>query len=276
MLRSIPHGSSAGQTRPARLTRSADQAMSRTGSLSQWDKGRIYEEWLHAGRPHNVVCSKCRMPGNLLLCETCCRSYHASCLPAEIMSPGSPLFCPSCKEKQWDQDPPRFDPPEASSNISRASTPSGVGLSKGASPSGRTPSTSLNWPGTQRSLQSSPESGRPPGIPSPGPFRARDFLIEYGGFPADQDFRPELLLKLESMMTDLEAQFALQQEAYELREENAALRSQVTHLRSSAGAQPPSREPIVNPAVSHIPPILPRPTPDTSGKSWDRIVTEFF
>ena len=78
------------------------------------------------------------------------------------------------------------------------------------------------------------------------------------------------------MMTDLETQSSLQQEAYELREENAALRSQITYLRSSAGAQLPSREPIVNPAAAHIPPILPRPTPDTSGKSWDRIVTEFF
>lgn len=113
-------------------------------------------------------------------------------------------------------------------------------------------------------------------MPSLGAFRARDFLVEYGGFPADQDFRPELLLKLESMMTDLESQPALQKEAHELREENAALRSQVTHLRSSGGAQTPLREPIVTPTVSSIPPILPRPTPDTSGKSWDRIVTEFF
>ncbi|KAF7629438.1 hypothetical protein AFLA_013154 [Aspergillus flavus NRRL3357] len=72
-----------------------------TGSISDVEKGHIYDEWIRAGKPHNLVCSGCRYPGNLLLCETCCRSYHGPCLPSQDASLLTGSFhCPSCRHKR--------------------------------------------------------------------------------------------------------------------------------------------------------------------------------
>ncbi|KAF7588323.1 hypothetical protein BBP40_005889 [Aspergillus hancockii] len=103
--------------------------------------------------------------------------------------------------------------------------------------------------------------------------RARSFLIGYGQFSGDQDFRPELLLNLASMMMELESQQPLKQEVQNLKAENFALQNENVTLKAYFAARLPTGEPMVNPPSTNTP-ILPRPPSDTSGKSWDRIVMD--
>ncbi|EAW07006.1 PHD finger protein [Aspergillus clavatus NRRL 1] len=256
-------------------------------SFSDVEKSSIYTEWI--SKPHNLVCSECRHPDDLLLCETCCRSYHARCLPGATAATASlvSFHCPSCKEKQWDQTPPPVNPLVVSPSASRSSTPSGSAMSM----SPRTAIANRRAPvalGSGRSalqspsLPSSPDAGGQPhpGVPngsaSPSSdmvFRARQFLIQQGHFPASQDFRPDLLLKLGSMMVELDAQQRLLQELRELREENAALRSDLLNTKKLFGTRMPVFEPILNPPVASVSPAI-QPPADTTGKSWDRIVMD--
>ncbi|GAB1197650.1 hypothetical protein APSETT444_006951 [Aspergillus pseudonomiae] len=104
--------------------------------------------------------------------------------------------------------------------------------------------------------------------------RARNLLVDYGQLYADKDIRPELLLKLASMMTELEAQQSLQQEVQELKMENAALRNENANFRAYFTSRLPTNEPIINSSSTSTPPIFPKLPSDTSGKSWDRIVMD--
>ncbi|PIG85500.1 PHD finger domain protein [Aspergillus arachidicola] len=104
--------------------------------------------------------------------------------------------------------------------------------------------------------------------------RARNLLVDYGQLDADKDIRPELLLKLASMMTELEAQQSLQQEVQELKAENVALRNENANFRGYFTSRLPTNEPMINSSSNIIPPIFPRPSSDTSGKTWDRIVMD--
>ncbi|KAE8367507.1 hypothetical protein BDV27DRAFT_72062 [Aspergillus caelatus] len=263
-----------------------------SGSISDVEKGYIYDEWIRAGKPHNLVCSSCRNPGNLILCETCCRSYHAPCLSSQDSSILSgPFYCPSCKHKRWDQSPPQFDRSAASSNASRSSTPGVTGYSRVASPheyariDGRRPLAalgSLAGPTQALPIRSSPEVDRQQPSGHHGNFatpetdvlsRARNLLVDYGQLDVDKDIRPELLLKLASMMSELEAQPSLQQEVQELKAENIALRNENANFRAYFTSRLPTNEPMINSSSINTP-ILPRPPSDTDGKSWDRIVMD--
>ncbi|GMG01536.1 hypothetical protein BDV35DRAFT_256481 [Aspergillus flavus] len=248
---------------------------------------------LGAGKPHNLVCSGCRYPGNLLLCETCCRSYHGSCLPSQDASLLTGSFhCPSCRHKRWDQSPPQFDRSAPSSNASRGSTPGVNGYSRVtssreyASIDGRRTLTALGplaGPTQVLSIRSPPDVDRHQSSEDHGNFatpetdvlsRARNLLVDYGQLDADKDIRPELLLKLASMMTELEAQQSLQQEVQELKAENVALRNENANFRGYFTSRLPTNEPMINSSSNIIPPIFPRPSSDTSGKTWDRIVMD--
>ncbi|KAH8689452.1 hypothetical protein BGW36DRAFT_365220 [Talaromyces proteolyticus] len=59
----------------------------------------IQQEWRSRGKPHNIICSHCRQPGQLLPCATCCRAHHVACLPApppvDAVATGS-WSCPAC------------------------------------------------------------------------------------------------------------------------------------------------------------------------------------
>ncbi|EBA27370.1 PHD finger protein [Aspergillus fumigatus Af293] len=245
------------------------------------EKSCIYTNWIKAGKPHNLVCSECRSPDDLMLCETCCRSYHARCLPdpARPASTGN-FYCPSCRDKRWDLTPPLINSLAASPGVSRSSTP----VPPPAIMHSRTGLAAIL--STQTSLQSSPVHSSPVDSQQQGAqnvltmasssdlmSRARHFLIQHGKFPTTQDFHPELLSNLGTMMLELESQQLLLQEIQDLREENASLRREALKTKHYY----PSRMPINESALSSPSCLSPRiqtPSPDTAGKSWDRIVMD--
>jgi hypothetical protein len=103
--------------------------------------------------------------------------------------------------------------------------------------------------------------------------RARQFLIQHGKFPTYQDFSPELLSKLGTMMLELESQQLLLQEIQNLREENASLRRETLKTKNHYPSRMPIDESVLN-SPSHLAPRIQTPDPDTAGKSWDRIVMD--
>lgn len=218
-----------------------------------------------------------------MFCQTCCRSYHAECLPTRDhagLSRG--LYCPSCRDKKWDHLPPQFSSP----NNSRGASPSGKDDGKFQSPPGyvmqsqhRSPVTSRpplsDWQSSFRS--SSPSINYQNNVNdldqtllSDKLARARQFLDENDGSPPHQGYSPNLLYRLGDLMVQLESQQYLSQEVQKLREENARLQHANQELRLYAGSKPSSRDPTLNFSMSNIP----RPSPDTSGKSWDSIVMD--
>ncbi|PLB50005.1 hypothetical protein P170DRAFT_473578 [Aspergillus steynii IBT 23096] len=243
-----------------------------TSSVSGAEKRRIYDEWTRAGKPHNLICSQCRKPDDLIPCETCCRSYHAACLMLGGLSPHAGAFhCPSCRRNQWDQSL-QFDTPLQSSNVSPSSTPSGNGS--------RVTSPSVYMAFDHRSPLDSPGSTMYPqnfrqldhSIPVQPAFasQARDFLMSNGQFPAHQEFPPELLSRLGSMMAALETQRSLQDEIRNLKEENATLRNDNANMRDYFNSNLPTREPMIAAQPSDMS-DTPKVT-DTSEKAWDRIM----
>ncbi|KAL4895361.1 hypothetical protein BDV59DRAFT_173769 [Aspergillus ambiguus] len=249
-------------------------------NISDVDKSRIYYEWIGSGKPHNLVCSQCRKPDNLVLCETCCRSYHSTCLTAtEASIRNGQFYCPSCRQNQWDQAPPQFDNAMQSSNVSRSSTPSARSSVKLASPL-KADRLSTQLGPTAQGIQSPTAQAAPSiecrqhqnDISAPPQYdlvgRAKSFLFEYGQFPLDHEFRLDLLLKLGSMIAEVESHRFIQQELQQLRDENANLRSSNASLRGIVS------NPSSNPPPSYLPPVLPSPAGTIREKSWDRIVTD--
>ncbi|XP_065070838.1 PHD finger protein 21A-like [Rhopilema esculentum] len=59
---------------------------------------------------HEITCSVCRDAGNLLMCDTCDRVYHLSCLdpPLSKVPPGT-WFCPKCLERLKDFKSPDIE-----------------------------------------------------------------------------------------------------------------------------------------------------------------------
>lgn len=244
-----------------------------------------------AGRLHNVVCSACHNPDDLLLCETCCRSYHGSCLPPSD-APGSPanFHCPFCKRKRWDRFPPQSTVSASVSDAPRSNTLSERGVGMLASPSSHVAASNQTSPGTNENSM--------PGVQvSPvQPFsdtdqlrnnqvqdsisqsaelcaRAKEFLSEYGGFPQGQEYRQGFLLQLGWMMKEVESHQMLFHEVQNLREENARLQNENSQLRG--GYQPPRIPTEAMLAVSsRANSPIPRPPSDAAGKSWDSIVLD--
>ncbi|KAI9039843.1 PHD finger protein [Aspergillus affinis] len=276
----------------------------KSSSVSGAEKRRIYDEWTSqylvsnnaslartkhhsgVGKPHNLICSQCRNPDDLIPCETCCRSYHAACLQRlEGLFPPRPFYCPSCRQNQWDQSV-QFDTPLPSSNVSRSSTPSVHGPSKVSSPSGysafhqhrsiqtvgpgpwETPNLSVTSPQQVQQLHQTPSIQ--PELLS----QAKEFLMTNGNFPADQEFSVELLSKLGFIMAAVESQNALQAENRNLREENASLRSDNANMRDYFNAKLPTREPMINTQAWECSTDIPNTTADPGDKAWDRIVSD--
>ncbi|KAE8148902.1 hypothetical protein BDV25DRAFT_141335 [Aspergillus avenaceus] len=287
--RTLQHGA-ISQSRPPMT--SVSEQYGNIYNMSAIEKSVIYEEWIRTGKPHNLVCSVCRNPDNLMPCETCCRSYHRACLPQGVIPPlAAQFYCSECKNKRWDQSPPQFDKPP-SSTVSRSSTPGANGSSGVSSPSEHG-SHAVRQPhpliGAATSATAASSSHSSPEIDRQRPFtsrqctinsdvdiftQAKQLLMEYGRFPADQEFRPELLLKLGSMMMDLHSLQSLHQELQGLRAENTALRNENSNVRSYFTSNLPSNEPLITSSVSRMPPILPGSSADTSEKTWDRIVMD--
>lgn len=281
--------------------------------LSGPEQSRIYYEWISSspqtehstellsvclllltlplgtGRPHNIVCTACRNPDNLLLCETCCRSYHAACLPAfSAPEPTGNFYCPSCKEKQWDRSPPQFTPSGSPSDASRSASPSvrerlASPLNHAAASDHGSPiANGIAVPVSHKSpVQPTPDVAQngnnynQPNVSSVIELysRAKEFLTGYGGFPAHQEYSQELLLRVGWMMKEVEAQQALLREVHDLRVDNERLRNENAQFRTYLDSRLPSEAMLTASSGHHTP--IPRSATDTAGKSWDSIVLDF-
>ncbi|KKK15203.1 hypothetical protein P175DRAFT_0443530 [Aspergillus ochraceoroseus IBT 24754] len=251
--------------------------------LSDTEKNQIYNEWIASGKPHNLVCSVCRTPDDLMPCEACCRSYHTSCLPPpDTAVMAQQFYCPACKAKRWDLSPPKFGS-TASSNVSRASTPSVLVPARVSSRSSSiTPSTSVMIQSTTPQGMASPTIGSPvmerKHRTCPGPDmtsldlipRARQFMGEFDDHIDSKEPPMGLLLKLGSMLADLESQ---RQQIQSLRAENEHLRRDNANIKAYFDSNLSSGKPIVN-SSTDISSTVQRPFPDTGGRSWDRIVMD--
>lgn len=286
-----------------------------TGLISEREHSQIYTDWIskspltniilsrhanafgnvEAGKPHNFICHECRKPDNLLLCKTCCRSYHTSCVPASPV-PGNfeDFHCPSCKEKHWDISPPRILPSAPPSDISRSVSPSVTEAdrrtasmshnhSEHGSPAGRVSTPHLQFSADVGDLW---PNSTIPFRPNIDPTtRARDFLAEYGGLPSSQDYRPDFLLQLGRIIQQAESSDQSLKEAESLREENAKLRRENSQLRLNLSSRLSSRDPALSlrrsPSATRtytssnnsVASLIP---PDVSERSWDRIISDVF
>ncbi|RDW65727.1 PHD finger protein [Aspergillus mulundensis] len=98
-------------------------------------------------------------------------------------------------------------------------------------------------------------------------YRARDFLRANGAFPESQ-YSMDLLLKLGGMMSELDFHRSRTQE---LLSENAHLRQDNANLRAYLDSNLATGKPA---APGGDTSQIPRPSSDTAGKSWDRIVMD--
>ena len=214
-----------------------------------------------------------------MLCETCCRSYHARCLsdPVRATSTGK-FYCPSCRDKRWDLTPPLINSLAASPDVSRSSTPvphPAIMHSRTGAADVLTAQSSLQRPPVHSSLVDSQQHQNELSMASNSDImsRARHFLIQHGKFPTSQDFHHELLSNLGTMILELESQQLLLQEIQDLREENASLRREALKTKHHYPSRTPINESVLN-SPSHLAPRIQTPSPDTAGKSWDRIVMD--
>lgn len=219
-------------------------------------------------------------------CETCCRSYHAQCLPTTA----SPMLlenfhCPSCKAKGWDRAPPSL-PATSSSSTSRNPTPTapsgfispsyrGVPGSARASP----------WPGTNEISGMSSAIGL---VPEGGDAFEHDHssanlspitdmyphILALLTQPDRQDMtsHPDFIYQLHCMMQEVQSHRSLLQKAAVLREEFSRVQTENIQIRTYLNSRLPSREPTFSTPSTFSP--IPRPSPDTSGRSWDSIVLD--
>jgi hypothetical protein len=75
------------------------------------------------------------------------------------------------------------------------------------------------------------------------------------------------------MMLELESQQLLLQEIQDLREENASLRRDALKTKHHYPSRMPINDSVLN-SPSHLEPRIQTPSPNTAGKSWDRIVMD--
>lgn len=226
-----------------------------------------------AGKPHHFVCSECHLPEKLLGCGTCCRSYHAACLPNGSCEEQPAIFhCPSCRDKAWDRVPPR---------IPTSAAPSG---SQNATPAGSTPVSTHSSPQmARRNTPSGPSSASihgqeddyerahpPENLPSVSEMypHVQAYLAQAHGLGD----HPEFLRQISLMLHEVESHRVLLRKNALLREEFSRVQTENSQLRTYLHAQLPIREPAVSGPSTFSP--IPRPSADTSGKSWDRIVLD--
>jgi len=269
--------------------------------LSESEQSRIYRDWISrfiphfscrahidilislvdAGKPHNFVCSGCRLPENLIGCETCCRAYHRQCLSANLVSEF--FHCPSCKQKTWNRAPP-LPPPSLASTVSPDATP-GNSFQRTEPLVKETPSIQGS-PMTGYNTPECAESTAPPG-------KGDDFEAEYPDdlppvfemysqvlahlYQPDANrgasvLQPEFLHQLNLMVREVESRRSLLQRMTTLREEFSRVQTENMQLRADLNAHlPRARDFTSTPNLSRFP----RPSADTVGKSWDTIVMDF-
>ncbi|KAL4783322.1 hypothetical protein BJX76DRAFT_258763 [Aspergillus varians] len=243
-------------------------------TLSPLQKQLLYKQWIGSGRPHHIVCSECREPNNLVLCESCCRSYHASCLsPSDFPTPSVQFHCPACSSGQWDCSSSTVRP-STSPEVSRSGTPaihptmdilSPREPMANPIPSARTSPQTMQAPSPATDHTVLPTNTFDPSILS----RAREFLVTDGGFPKGQEFSVNFLLKLGAMMTDLDLHRG---RAEELVLENEHLRQDNANIRAYLDSNLATGKPVARPGGDSS--AITIPSPDTAGKSWDRIVMD--
>lgn len=207
-----------------------------------------------AGKPHNIICSQCLKPANLIWCSTCCRSYHAACLalPPSVESIAS-WSCPSCQERREAVDL-RLDQLPAPQISSLASDTAGGSIAPIL-----------------------------PALPHNSYGEARKFLADHG-FPNNQEITSEFVRDLQDLITKAELASQNEQELMRLRGENSQLIDEIRKLRAGSESQlSPSSSAYSSqqgPAASAAPSFTPGrseiPRLDVTEKSWDRIISEGF
>lgn len=92
--------------------------------------------------------------------------------------------------------------------------------------------------------------------------------------PGGQDMigHPEFIHQLDLMMKEVQSHRSLLQKTAVLREEFARVQTENIQIRTYLNSRLPSREPTFSTPSIFSP--IPRPAPDTSGKSWDSIVLD--
>lgn len=195
------------------------------------------------------------------------------------------FHCPSCKAKGWDRAPPSL-PATTSSSTSRDSTP--TAHSGFISPSYRGGSGSVQaspWPGTNNIPEiSSTMDFVPEGS---GAFEydhsstnnspitdMYPHILALLAQPDRQDMtrHPEFIHQLHCMMQEVQSHRSLLQKAAVLREEFSRVQTENIQIRTYLNSRLPSREPTFSTPSTFSP--IPRPSPDTSGRSWDSIVLD--
>lgn len=228
-----------------------------------------------SGKPHNIICSSCHKPNNLVSCESCCRSYHASCLsPPDVPTQSMRFYCPACSSGQWSRSPSTVGTPTTiSPEPSRSGTPIVRSTTRGIMTPPQPISLTQSTRTTPHKMQALYPDGR--AMPVPNVFdphiltRAQEFLHTHGGFPESQEFSADLLLKLGSMMAELDLH---RERVQELASENTHLRQDNANIRAYLDSNLMTGMPIA-PSGGDLSSIQ-RPPTDTTGKSWDRIVMD--
>ncbi|EED21156.1 PHD finger protein [Talaromyces stipitatus ATCC 10500] len=221
----------------------------REAMFNEHMKSFIEKEWIRAGRPHNIICSQCLKPGNLLWCSTCSRSYHFVCLvsPPSVDVAASWL-CPSCQERQ------------AALNFEYKSLPSGNG----------DPTSGSNISGSSFS--------------GPAYAMAKKFLANHG-LANNQAITSDFLDDLQQLIVKAELASQKESELLKLRHENSQLMEELISNRARSGSQL-SPQSQLSPAYNsqHGTSATPSYPPsrneisklDVTDKSWDRIISEAF
>lgn len=186
------------------------------------------------------------------------------------------FYCPACSSGQWSRSSSAVGTPATvSPEASRSGTPvvhsTTRDIMSPAQPMGRSTQSTQATPHRMHAPSSVDGRAEPvPNVFDPRILtRAQEFLRTHGGFPESQEFSADFLLKLGSMMAELdlnrERVQELASENTHLRQDNANIRAYLdSNLLTGMRIAPPGGD------ISSIQ----RPSTDTTGKSWDRIVMD--
>lgn len=232
---------------------------------------------IDAGKPHNFVCSKCRLPEYLIGCGTCCRAYHVQCLSADAV-PGF-FHCSSCKEKAWDQEPPSLSAMSDSqdetpgSSFQRTEPPSRQDGSNQETPLAEYDTPGFDAPnlpsGRDDKFDTDDLHNLPPIFEMYSQILAH--LYQPDANPTSSVHQPEFLNQLNLMVREVESHRSLLEKMATFREDFSRLQTENLHLREYLNSRLPIAGTV---ARSSNFSEFPRPSADTIGKTWDRIAMD--